>query len=321
MYSLRAGCVVICTSTEDINAFAIGKAKIIQLHHGTPLKKLYCDAKLNSFWMLKRDNKLHRTIVNVVNKLYPLSLFHYNALIAASEEAKAKLGSAFGDNKTRLRITGYPRNDALFDASWLTSNQCEYLDNIKREISFEYLITYLPTHRQWGKKKVDLLARYGFEVNTVQQMLQSLNAIFIIKTHYLQEKLIPSIRNETLRRIYCLSDDELPDIYSLLKETNILITDYSSVYFDYLLLNRPIIFTPFDIEEYSKEEGLYYDYGEVTPGPKAKDWPEALSLIREIIENDHWKQEREAVCSRFNKFRDNKSSERVFQVVKEILER
>jgi len=223
------------------------------------------------------------------------------------------------DNTNRLYVTGYPRNDALFDVDWLASNQCDYLDNIKSKVSFEYVITYLPTWRQFSEGDVDLFGGYGFEVSEAKQMLESLNAIFITKTHYGGKKLNLASRGELPLRVYIPSDDELPDIYPLLKKTDILITDYSSVYFDYLLLNRPIIFAAFDIEEYTREKGFYYDYDEVTPGPKAKDWPEIFRLIREIIENDQWKEEREVTCKRFNKFRDNENSKRLFETIREIL--
>jgi len=320
LYSLRAGCTVISHSLADINGFAIGKAKKIQLYHGTPLKRIGCDRERNTFLMPdRRKGKVRATIAELANKVYPLTMFRYDMLAAASEEAKEKLSSGFRDSKNRLYVTGCPRSDALFDTAWLTSNQCGYLDNIKKQVSFKYVITYLPTFRWVSRGKADLFARYGFDVSEAQQTLGSVNAIFIAKAHYVQNKLSLSVCNESPRRIYTPSDDELPDIYPLLKETNILITDYSSVYFDYLLLNRPIIFAPFDIEEYIREEGLYYDYDEVTPGPKAKDWSEIFRLIREIIENDRWKQEREVTCKRFNKFMDNENSKRVFETIREIL--
>jgi len=115
-------------------------------------------------------------------------------------------------------------------------------------------------------------------------------------------------------------DEELPDIYPLVKETDILITDYSSIYFDFLILDRPIIFAPFDIEQYVKSDrALYYDYYDVTPGPKAKNWPEVFRQIEEEIQEDHWKTKRNIICHRFNKYVDNKSSERVFKVIQDLL--
>jgi len=320
LYSLRAGCTIVSHSQADINGFATGKAKKIQLCHGTPLRTLGCDSSMKAFLMPdKRKGKVRATIAELANKVYPLSLFRYDVLTATSEEAEEKLRSGLRDNTNRLYVTGYPRNDALFDVDWLASNQCDYLDNIKSKVSFEYVITYLPTWRQFSEGDVDLFGGYGFEVSEAKQMLESLNAIFITKTHYGGKKLNLASRGELPLRVYIPSDDELPDIYPLLKKTDILITDYSSVYFDYLLLNRPIIFAAFDIEEYTREKGFYYDYDEVTPGPKAKDWPEIFRLIREIIENDQWKEEREVTCKRFNKFRDNENSKRLFETIREIL--
>lgn len=106
----------------------------------------------------------------------------------------------------------------------------------------------------------------------------------------------------------------------MLTQTHVLITDYSGVYFDYLLLNRPIIFAPFDINEYvERDRKLYYDYQKVTPEPKARDWPEVFRLLEEVMQKDDWKEEREAICDLFNKSKDDRSSERVFQLVQELL--
>jgi CDP-glycerol glycerophosphotransferase (TagB/SpsB family) len=155
-----------------------------------------------------------------------------------------------------------------------------------------------------------------------------LSAILIIKTHafftaHPCDGYTDTDLNETrFERIFSPSDEDLPDIYPLLRESAVLITDYSSVYFDYLLLDRPIIFAPFDLQLYTTaERELFYDYDQVTPGPKAKDWPDVLRLLREAMQNDSWSDERRKVCTRFNKFKDSNNSERVFQAFSRLLER
>jgi len=94
------------------------------------------------------------------------------------------------------------------------------------------------------------------------------------------------------------------DINNILKLTDILITDYSSIYFDYLLLDKPIIFAPFDFEDYLvKDRELYYNYDEVTPGPKARNWNEVLISLKEAIENpEKYKKEREKIKNIFHKY-------------------
>jgi len=320
-YSIRAGCVIVSSGLNDVNAFIVGRAKKVELWHGTPLKKIIYDDEFYFLPSHKATGRWGKLIVHLKNKISPLRPFNLDLLITSSEEVGQNLASAFKVNTNQVYVTGYPRNDALFDVSWLTSNKYDYLDNVRSEVDFKYVITYLPTWRERDEGKVDLLGRYNFEIDAIQYILERLKAIFIIKAHYVNKKLDLSAGEKILQRMYTPSDEELPDIYPLLKETNILITDYSSVYFDYLLLDRPIIFAPFDINEYVKDDReLYYDYDKVTPGPKAKNWPEVLRLIQEVMQKDDWKQERKAVCNRFNKFRDNKSSERVFQAIKEVLE-
>jgi CDP-glycerol glycerophosphotransferase (TagB/SpsB family) len=124
----------------------------------------------------------------------------------------------------------------------------------------------------------------------------------------------------TSNRIYIPKYSEVQDIYYTMSKADILITDYSGVYFDFLLLDRPIIFTPFDIHDYiNNDRELYYNYDEVTPGPKARNWTELLRLLELATIKDDWKSQRAAVRDQFHQYTDNKSSERVFQMVEGLL--
>ena len=87
----------------------------------------------------------------------------------------------------------------------------------------------------------------------------------------------------------------LSDPYPLLSKASILITDYSSIYADFLLLDRPIIFANFDHKSYiDNERGLYWDYDKVTPGVKASDWNAVIQNLETIIvkKQDYYKEER-----------------------------
>ncbi len=313
LYSMTAACIIVSSHYPDITRFMIGGAQKIQLWHGTPLKRLGYDVST-----YKTKSKFKGTLVSIKNKVFPFLLHNYSDIfIAASKESKEKLASAFRIRKDKILITGYPRNDALFNTQWSTF-KCDYLDNIRNKVSFKYIFTYLPTFRK-KSEKLDMLREYGFNIHMFEQKLEELNAIFIIKTHFSDKKVDLPTNEENLKRIYNLSDCILSDIYPLLKETDVLITDYSSVYFDYLLLNRPIIFAPFDIDIYVKKyNGFYYTYGKVTPGPKAKDWPQVIRLMEEVIKKDRWKKERKTISNYFNTFRDNRNSERVFEIIKKL---
>ncbi|RLC52457.1 MAG: hypothetical protein DRH79_04890 [Candidatus Cloacimonadota bacterium] len=107
------------------------------------------------------------------------------------------------------------------------------------------------------------------------------------------------------------------DIYDSICDYDILITDFSSIYFDFLLTGKPIIFTVFDKDEYLKNEReLYYEYNEITPGPKTKNWEETIkSAVSILAGNDEYKQQREKIKNRFFKYNDGRNSERVFKEI------
>ena len=108
------------------------------------------------------------------------------------------------------------------------------------------------------------------------------------------------------------------DSYEIMNKVDILLTDFSSIYFDFLLLNRPIIFTPFDLERYVDGTPLYYEYDEVTPGPKAKNWTEVVSNLEKIIGGDDAYADRRNITNlKFNKFRDANNCQRIVDFIKQ----
>ena len=310
-YSMWASCIIFSVGVSDVNLYTTKGTKSAQLWHGTPLKKLeHPEGR-----QMPPPRSYARRLIE--EGLRPNK--NYDVVIATSEESKQTMETVFSDAR-EIAVTGYPRNDVLLSASWLSGLDAEYVRRIKREIDFQFLFLYLPTYRREGPRELDLFARYGFEANTVNQTLRELSAILVIKRHLYDAEADPNSGGARFERIVTLSDEDLPDIYPLLRETAVLITDYSSVFFDYLLLDRPIVFASFDIQQYTKEDReLFYDYDQVTPGPKAKDWPDVLRLLKEAIQNDTWSATRREVCLRFNKFNDSNNSERVYQAICQLL--
>lgn len=324
LFSMRAGRVIVSSLIGEVNEYVLGRAKKIQLWHGTALKRIRYDDEIHFVPAISSDyknaNNLRTLIIRPGSMISKVRFSDFDVFIAASEESRQKLSSAFSVKTDMVYVTGQPRNDALLGADWLSPDEDDYLANIKGQVSYQYVFTYLPTFRDTHLGNPDLLERYNFDTYSIQQILERLNAILIMKGHFADKQLNLPTPEGVLKRIYSPSDEELPDVYPVLKHTDILITDYSGVYFDYLLLNRPIIFAPFDIHEYvEKDRKLYYDYNEVTPGPKAKDWREVFRLIEEVLEKDEWKQQREHTCDIFNNFRDCRSSERVFKLLQQVL--
>ena len=309
--SMRASCIIFSVGVSDVNLYTTKGTKSVQLWHGTPLKKL--EPAPGRQMRMRKSSYAQRLMAE---GLRPNT--NYDVVIATSDESKQAMQTVFSDAK-EVAVTGYPRNDVLGGAPWLNELNDEYVTEIKREIDFQFLFLYLPTFRREGRRELDLFAGFKFEGNTVNETLRELNAILIIKAHPYDVQF--NSDGARLERIFTPADEDLPDIYPLLRETDVLITDYSSVFFDYLLLDRPIVFAPFDIQQYvTADRELFYDYDQVTPGPKATDWLEVLHLLREAIQHDSWKDKREEVCARFNKFQDCHNSERVFEVICRLIE-
>ena len=173
----------------------------------------------------------------------------------------------------------------------------------------------MPTHREsatsiTGYSKQDLIP---LDLESLDHSLDSLSCTLILKLHpfvkQFQEKHIPS---KGFRNIYFHSTDG--DIYPLLKYTDILITDYSSIFFDFLLLNRPIIFFDYDFKEYSSNMGGFvYDYEKMTPGPKVKNQGQLIEAIGKQLSNeDEFHQTRFSLCQKLFTHQDANSSQRIF---------
>jgi CDP-glycerol glycerophosphotransferase (TagB/SpsB family) len=326
LHSLRAGCVIVSASLWDVNRSLIRGAKVVQLWHGTPLKRLLVSSEYR-FRNHKLMFRLWQFLRSLMVSIFGFELEHFDITIATSQESRTTMLTAFDmlpgfrSNKNVV-VTGYPRNDVLLDA-WWSDDDCPYLEKIKSVVDFTFVICYLPTWRRQdiGRKR-DLLFDYGFDIDEVEALLTRINAILIMKVHERGAELaLHPEHGDRKSRIFTPSDTALPDIYPLLKRVNILITDYSSVYFDFLLLDRPIIFAPFDLHEFVGLDGqeLFYDYDEVTPGPKATDWKGVLEFVERNLQSDDYRIQRKEICQRFNEFQDCKSSERVYNIIKKSL--
>ena len=301
--ALRAKLAVVCQSKkEDLYPFINGnKTPVIQLWHGIPLKKIGYDDTLYSYKHKKfRFEKLKKII-------FPFLEENYALFIATSEETKKIFSHAFKIDIEKVKVTGYPRNDTL-----LLKNQSIKGNVIK--------IIYLPTFRKDRGEEIDLFEPYGFNVEKMDPILKELNAEIYIKLHP-----VNNIPKRILNQIHSSNKikflESYVDLYEILNKFDILITDYSSVYFDYLLTDKPIIFAPFDIDEYQKQDReFYYEYDEVTPGPKCKNWDEVLEWIKKFKENPNlYSEERKKIRDRFHKYQDGKSCERVYQEIRKLL--
>ena len=196
--------------------------------------------------------------------------------------------------------------------------------------NYDSVIIYVPTFRQGylnrmeGQPSNNLFYFENFNKENFKKYLKENDILLVIKYHPSEEKLK---KNESSLddNIYHLTNKELInndlDLYEILPHTDLLITDYSSIYFDYLLMDKPVIFTPVDLEEYSKDRGFLLEpYKYWTPGPKCKT-QEVLQneVLKSLCDNKYYKKEREQVKEIFHNYQDGKSTERVIELIEDIM--
>ncbi len=284
------------------------KSKKIQLWHGVGFK--YIELSLLDKEFL---NKLNKNELKLLKKRYP----SYDLLITTSEfYAKKVFSPAFGMPIEKVLPLGYPRNDVFYhDIDGEEINTDEKVLKFSKEFKRKggKIIVFAPTFRDL-LMKIDF--RSVFDYEKLDEFLKKENIVFIIKGHSLPgiNYLLKNIENYKNIMLY----ENKKDVYPLLKITDLLITDYSSIYTDFLHTKKPILFYPFDYEEYKElHRQLQFDYNEMTPGPKAKNFDELLGWIKYfLVENkDGFCEERERILELAFKYKDGRSSERIFSKI------
>jgi len=257
---IRASKAFLTHSIDDINGALLGGALIIQLWHGVPLKNID----------YKYKNNLKGRLRFLMHSLLPYHYFlHCDKLVACSEFSKDIYREVFLlppggiQDADDILILGQPRNDALFENYVFKTDLFPELDCLKSYNSeFNFIVSWLPTHRgQLGKSIKDLMSDF----NHLNSFCEKNNILLVIKPHFLELEELNKYDVDKLSHIEIFSYD---DPYPLLNFTDILITDYSSVYTDFLITNKPILFYIPDFEIYKKNVDFYCEYDDVTPGIK-----------------------------------------------------
>lgn len=278
------------------------KTKYVQTWHGTPLKHLALDMDQVKLPGNNRDQYLAE-FVKEANR--------WDYLIAANQYSENIFKRAFQFNNIFLE-TGYPRNDVL-----VQKNDQAHIEELKKKIignSNRRVITYAPTWREDDFISVGHYHfRWHFELKNLLKILPD-DVMLLIRPHYLVSDQINITGFED--RVVVDSKSDMNEIYLI---TDLMITDYSSVMFDYAILKRPMIFFAYDLDYYRDDlRGFYFDYYTELPGPIVTDETQLLEKIGQLVQNDFKELELEkfaAFTKRFVSWEKGTASQ---QVIKQI---
>lgn len=279
--------------------------KIVDTMHGSPLKAIgysFTDNKINS-------------------QIFPYSR-SFDYILCLSDYFKEVIQKRFGASEEQCLVLGYPRNDLIFE-------NASFLAHLNMDKKFEKVILWMPTWRNAiiGNSGISE-EKYSFpilnldNIRQVNELLESKNILLVIKPHPFQATL--KLFKEDQSNIKTIDNKFLEqhniNLYKTLNSFDGLITDYSSIYFDYLLTNKKIGFTIDDFDLYSEYQGFSVeDPLSLMPGDKITNLDGLIKFFDDILEDvDVFKSERAEVNRKANKYTDNNSSRRFIEFFESI---
>lgn len=278
----------------------------IQTWHGTPLKKLALD--------LEQLNMAGDTNLKKYKKFFRMNTGTWDYLISQNRFSTEVFRRCFAFKKEMLEI-GYPRNDVLF-----SNNNSEYLADLKKKLNLppdKKVILYAPTWRddEYNTEAGGYKFSPRIDFSLMQEKLKD-QYVMLVKYHYLVQDLV----DWTPYQGFIYEFDKSYDISELYLAADLLITDYSSVMFDYSLLKRPMFFYAYDLDNYKDNlRGFYFDFIAEAPGPISKTTEQLIEDIRTYNRAEY--QERyDAFSLKYNHADDGHASEKVVDLIVEKAE-
>ena len=238
--------------------------------------------------------------------------YKHDYIISNGEYDSNKFFSAYPIKYSNILTLGSPRIDVLYNdiknAELFSEKDCNNIFEIYK--TGKKIIFFMPTFRCLGQNVTEWI-----EKKKLQEFLSDNNIILVCKLHHADKN---NIKDSHLKNVYIM--DSWSDCYPILKYSTALITDYSSIAFDYLILNKPIIYYPFDLQEYcSSENGLYIDYEEFAVGTIAKNEEELLKAMQDVINGiDNYKEQRKVLRDKMFLHQDGKNCERIVEWIKSL---
>lgn len=303
---LRAGVYLFDCFSKDINFWLSRNARHVNLWSGVPLKTFErdIDHPANRYYRLFHGNPIERALYGM---MMPWHLVRPDLIIATSDETAEITRRAFDIDTSAVVVTGFPRNDAILapDAPSALPTGLPGAFAAASE-SGKRIFLYLPTFRDSGKPFL------RFDWARLASAMVDQNAVFFCKSHPVDRGHFPT----DYPQIVELGQDT--DVYALLPHTDILISDYSSIIFDFQLLGRPIVYYTPDLEEFvTQNRSLNFDPEDVAVGPICRTFDELLTALAAggSSESPEDARRRDVIRARLHSFVDAGSSERVLEAI------
>lgn len=272
IYCLLAGVWVTSSMETPVGGIFLSVRRLVyHLGHGVPIKSIGL-AEKSITWYKRLYYRLVRT--------------NFTCFLATSEFMIEPIRRFVGVSANKVVVHSQPRLEPLIP---FVSSQTP-----KRP----FKILYAPTWRHY--REVELFPFQDFQHEKLAADLERLDCEVHLRLHpyYENSKYLESFKGG---RVKSLSSKLVPEIMDVLHEYDMVITDYSSIYVDYLLLDRPIAFFAYDLAEYKEKVGFLVDFENLSPGPKAQSYAEFIQYLEQVrTGKDAYVSERERVNALLN---------------------
>lgn len=256
----RAIMLLSTVQTCDFNQYLLNKCIFLDLDHGFPGKPVgLSQPTVNDGW---------RKWYNFFLK----GLDFYQT--ASSRFVVDYLSPCYNVQPDHYLFCNKPRIDVLFNADL----QKSCIDDINKIKANRKALVYLPTHRACGKNAMPM--NEILDLKAIQKCCEETNSVFIIKKHFYHKHEVENLDNYP--NIIDITQSQI-DTQILLSQTDVLVTDFSSCYNDFLALNRPIIFYAFDYEDYLiHDRDYYWKYDKINAGYTCKSKDEFTNALMNV---------------------------------------
>lgn len=285
-----------------VQVYHINTSKVVILDYNNYVVSNFKKKKVTVFQIWHGSGAIKK-FGNDIKRRYRIK--NYDYVLSTSDEWKEPYSSAFGIDENKIIPLGIPKTDSLFSKDTVKKYKSYILEKYP-QASGKKIVLYAPTFRG------DHLENTKYLKVDLKKISDELGDEYIVIY-----KLHPLLKDVVLCNNSKAINANNESIIKLLASADYLITDYSSILFDYTILKRPIILFSPDLNEYQKDVGMYIDYSNIIPSPICNTESEVI----DVIKDDRFRlDDIEVFSKKFFKYRDGKSKKRIADFIEQIME-
>ena len=272
---------------------------VVNLWHGLPFKGI---------GLLNNENTFLQNVL--ISWIYS----KYDLFSSTSELFQQIFARSFSIETKNVKVIGQAWNDQL----WNKNDKHEILNNIYGyELpSFHKVFLYAPTWR--SGRPTFFFPFQDFSIDRLELFLEKYQLLICLRTHQLEANRVENY--VSCRRILLLNEDKVSDVMSILNVFDGLISDYSGIIFDYLLLDRPIILLPYDKEEYTFERSVNFNIDSFEFENSPSDIDSFLKLLQKAVYCRNVSQKQLRFKNVVHYYTDNNSCQRHYEEIMRLIE-